>query len=449
MINIYNPTKADFDNFKIYYLPLLLFSLLEVVFYGGSSIFQTVVSVFEYIFLSCVAILNIRKAIFYFVCFSLLSFGAWSYVVEEVSPENFWGLRILGISANLLFSLYLTFVLFLKFRVRSIKHFSKEIYFAVFFYVVSTVTGLVYSLLSVNYFDNFIKDCMIFFPLLIYPYLIFSLNRDEVGKIFTYCVSVTVLGMLFSLITGIFFEYGSGLKFILLNSFGYMIFFILPFCRDEFSKYHYYLLILAALILLISGDLFVGGKFIILIFLSLLWYFLVYRRNFLLVGVTISVVSLSAIFWVELTDYLLYFFTDNILVQYKLSQVISIAEITDFELLSASPTSIGNIVAELGAIFQYFTTSPVVAITGLGFGGGVPDALGLLAPMAGPGLGYAEVDVVRDNFVRMHLPLFEFFLKLGVFGGCLYLYISAKQFMRKNIVLLLSLSIILLKSGNE
>jgi hypothetical protein len=159
----------------------------------------------------------------------------------------------------------------------------------------------------------------------------------------------------------------------------------------------------------------------------------VFKRNLLFVSITGSVVSICFIYWVELTDFLLNLLSDNILVQYKLSQVIAIAEISDFELLSASPTSIGNIVAELGTIFQYFSMSPIEATTGLGFGGGVPDVFGHLSPMAIPGMGYAEVDAVRNNFFRMHLPLFEFFLKLGIFGGLLYLYFGLKHFFKRSI----------------
>lgn len=421
------------NSLKFHYWPLLLFSFFEVIFFGELNSFQVFISLIEYIILTFVALFNIRIAIIYFVCFSLLSYGAWSYIVIDSLPANFWGIRFLGISVNLIFSIYLLFLLVLKDQNRNTKYFPKELYFLLLFYGVSIFTGLIYCFFNVNYFDNYFKDLMIFFPILIYPFLIFSLGKNETTKIFSYCVSTTIFGMLFSLLFGIFFEYGSGLNFILLNSFGYVIMFILPFCRDKFSGYHYYILVLIAVLLLASGKFFVGGKFIILALMSFFWYFLVYKRNFLLVGLTISIISLFSFFWIEITDYLLYFFSDNLLVQNKLSQVISIVEILDLDLLSAAPTSIGNIIAELRTIFQYYKDSPIIAITGLGFGGGVPDVYGFLTPMANPGMGYSEIDAVRNNFFRMHLPVFEFFLKLGIFGGAYYLYLSAKSFQKQNI----------------
>jgi hypothetical protein len=101
--------------------------------------------------------------------------------------------------------------------------------------------------------------------------------------------------------------------------------------------------------------------------------------------------------------------------------------------LSSTPTSVGNIIAEAQNITQYFFNVPIISFTGLGFGGGAPDLFGNLTPMAKPGMGYAEIDAVRNNFFRMHLPIFEFFLKIGIFGGAVYIYISMKKFLEKNI----------------
>ena len=72
-------------------------------------------------------------------------------------------------------------------------------------------------------------------------------------------------------------------------------------------------------------------------------------------------------------------------------------------------------------------------VTGLGFGGGVPDLYGYLAPLAKPGMAYAEINAARDNFFRMHLPLFEFFLKSGLLGGIIFFYLSIKNFKNNNI----------------
>lgn len=426
------------NNFKLYLnkfniVPLILFVILEVLLYGNQILPQSVVAIFEYFFLLILAFVNIRLAIAYFICFTLLSFGSWSYVVNEINPSNFWGFRFFGVSLNLIFSFSLIFILLIKpSHIPKLK-FPNEIFYLFIFFGTSFILGIIYSNFKINNFDNFFKDLMIYFPIFIYSLLVFSVDENVSLKIFKYLIITTLISMVLSLLLGIFFEYGSGLKFILLNSFGYIIIFIVPFCKKLFTKIQYYYILIFTFFIILSGKFFIGGKFIIILLLAILWYFIVYKRRFFFVIFTLSLVSLLFFYWVPITEFLMMTFAENLLVQNKLSQVISIINVFDLDLLSRTPTSIGNIIAEFRTILRYYIFNPLFSITGLGFGGGVPDLFGYLAPLANPGMGYAEIDAVRNNYFRMHLPVFEFFLKSGLFGGFGFIYYSIKNFTNNNI----------------
>jgi hypothetical protein len=229
------------------------------------------------------------------------------------------------------------------------------------------------------------------------------------------------------------FEYGSGLKFILINSFGYIIIFIIPFCSKLFSKNIFRLLILISIFLLLSGKMFIGGKFIINIFITLIWYFIFYKKQLILAFIFIFLLTILFFYWFPITEFLMTYFADNLLVQNKLSQVISVVNILDFDLIASSPTSIGNIIAEGRSIAIYFTNNIFISFSGLGFGGGIPDHYGYLSPLALPGMGYNEIDASRDLFFRLHLPIYEILIKSGILGFLFYTYFTIKNFMKHNI----------------
>lgn len=433
-LKVFNESVNGDCRNNILLFPLIIFVLLEVVFFGNNVVPQAIVSSLEYLILAILGFNNIRLAIAYFISFTLLSFGAWSYIVEDVSPNNFWGLRIFNISFNLLFSIFLSLIYFVNIYISG-RNFKiiRELYFLLFFYFSSLFLGLINLYLEINYFDNFSKDFMIYTPLLFNSLLISSLNSETAFKIFRFSIITTLFAMLLSFLLGIYFEYGSGLKFILINSFGYFVLFLLPISKKQFHPFIFFILSIAALVLLISGKIFVGGKFIIILFLSILWYFLVFKKHyFLIFSLLFSLINLY-IFWSPVTIFLFSYFEDNFLIQYKLSQVISVVSIFDIDLLARTPTSMGNIIAEGSTLLKNLSLNPIRFLSGLGFGGGISDYYGYLSPSAKPGLGYAEVDAVRNNFFRMHLPFFEFFLKGGIIAGLAFFYFASKYFTNGNI----------------
>ena len=423
--------KSIFLRFNLF--PIIFFVVLEVFLFGQNIISQTIVSAFVYFVLIVLTLNNVHLAIAYYISFSLLSFGTWSYIVDDLAPGNFWGLRIFDVSVNFIFSIFILFILILKLKNFKRNQFPIEINFFFIFFIFSFFVGILNTSFKINYYDNFLKDLIVYTPIFILSFLVFSINDDLSIKIFKYCIISTFIGMLLSLIFGIFFEYGSDFKFILLNSFGFIILVIIPFCKKQFPTYQFYILLIIAAILAISGNFFTGGKFIIILFFGFFWYLLIFKRKIFLTSFLLLFLIFIFSFWELITIFLMNLFEDNFIIQYKLSQVISIIDILDIETLSKTPTSIGNIFAESSTIFHYYILHPFKFITGLGFGGGIPDLYGYLSPLAKPGLGYSEIDASRDNFFRMHLPIFEFVLKFGIFGFFGFIFIAIKSFKNNNI----------------
>ncbi len=407
--------------------------MLEVILFNENHYVQLVFSIVEYLFVLFLLFYDYKLAINYFISFSLLSFGAWTYVIDEILPSNFWGLRFFGVSVNLLTTVFIFIFLIFKEKKFKISEFNFEFNILIIYFLFSFFIGLAYVLLGVNYFDNFTKDFSIFFPIFFYIYILSKVDPNNCLLFFKKCIPVTLISMLFSLLLGKYFEYGSGLKFILINGFGYIIIFIVPFCSKLYTKNIFRLLVFTCIILLVSGKMFIGGKFIINIFITILWYFIFYKKQFKLAFIFLITLISVILLWTPISEGLMLFFADNLLIQNKLSQVISLVNILDLELISASPTSIGNIIAEGRSVFIYFIKNPFIAFTGLGFGGGIPDYYGYLSPLAQPGMGYNEIDASRDLFFRLHLPIYEILLKTGLIGLCIYVYIIAKNFLKQNV----------------
>lgn len=180
-----------------------------------------------------------------------------------------------------------------------------------------------------------------------------------------------------------------------------------------------------------SGKLFVGGKAIIIYIFSIIWYFYI-NKNFRLYSIVF------VLFIYLFSDLLILFFShqlnNEILFYYKFSQVYD--SIFDFDLstIASTPTSMGNLIAEGQTTFTYLFSNHLFFLFGKGFGGGIPDVFGYFTPLAGPGTGYTYNDVLRNDFFRMHLPLFEIFIKGGFVSIVIYIYILFRSIREKNII---------------
>ena len=411
---------------------LFLFVLLEVLLYDKLSIAQAIVSIIEFIFLLVCVLINKRVGVMYLLSFTLLSLGTWSYVTQEDLPYNFWGIRLFGFSFNVLFTISISIYLLAvnRFRIKKIEFSSMNLFF-IRFIVYSIIVGLIFVFFfGENFIDNFLKDLLVYFPYFFYLYLLSFLELDDVLLIIKYGIAFSIITMLLSFFTRIFFDYGDGFSFALMNSFTFISVFTLFFFRKLYTQKEIYFLFFSLLFLLFSGRVFIGSKSFILIIVLFLWIAfssLKYIKYFFLCLVLLFIFLNPIITWVSTN------INSDLVVSYKFSQIFGIFELVDVETIAQSKTSMGNVVAEGVTIFRYMMNHPLFFLFGKGFGGGITDANGYLAIYVGDGAGYGDIDLLRNQFTRMHLPFFEIIIKTGFLGMFFYLKLLYQSFRKKDI----------------
>ena len=422
-------TRKNLVKFK--YEVLLLFVFLEVLLYDKLEYIQITVSVVEYLFLLFCIVINKRVGTMYLISFTLLSLGSWSYITQETLPYNFWGIRVFELSVNIIFTMLVSFYLLVanRFKVKKIFIRPGNKFFIVFIFH-SILVGAVFVSLSMNYLDNFLNDLQVYVPYFFYLYLLSLLSVTDLRLVVKYAISLTVITMMLSFITNQLFEYGGGYKFVLMNSFTFIIVFTLFFFRNLFSRNQFYLLFASVLFLLVSGKVFMGSKSIILILLLILWLAF---SSWKILAYTILIIISFLFIMSPIVDWVLNNFSNDLMVSYKFTQILNVFELVDIKTIAESRTSMGNIVAEAVTIMNYMIQHPLFFLTGKGFGGGVTDTNGYLSDYVGAGMGYADIELVRNQFRRMHLPLFEIVVKAGVIGVFLYLRLLIKTFRKKDI----------------
>ena len=139
----------------------------------------------------------------------------------------------------------------------------------------------------------------------------------------------------------------------------------------------------------------------------------------------------------------------GLVISYKFNQIVGIFEIVDLDIIAISNTSMGNIVAEALTIFDWVRNNFFEALLGKGFGGGLNDSRGYLATYVGAGAGYSPLDLTRNQFTRLHLPIFEVICKAGLIGTIAYIYLLLSLFKQKNIFLFSYFIILLLVFSNS
>lgn len=423
------PTKKDFVQFR--FEILLLFIFLEVLLYDKLPFIQGVISILEYCFIFFCVLLNKRVGIMYLLSFTLLSMGAWSYVIQDTLPYNFWGIRLFGFSTNVLFCITVSFYLLIisRFRVK-LNQLSSINKFYIFFILYSLIVGLSYTVFGRNYFDNFLKDFLVYLPFFFYLYLISYLAVEDAKVVLKYGIILSITAMLLSYFTDQLFDYGEGHRFVLMNAFSFSIVFPIFFFKNLFERKQFYFLVCVVLFLLIQGKVFIGSKSIILVIFLIIWTFtssVKLFKYFLILSFFLIFLLGPLVTWVSTN------IDPDLVVSYKFNQIFSVFELLDLDLIAFSNTSMGNIVAEAITIAKWVSDNFIEFLIGKGFGGGLQDTNGYLATYVGAGAGYSETDMIRNQFTRLHFPLFEVIVKAGFLGTVAYLRVLILLFMEKNI----------------
>lgn len=411
---------------RINFVILFVFVLIEAFFFKKPSSIQYFITFIEYGFITVLLFLNLKKAISYFIMFTLLSLGGGDVVETGYEFINFRSVRFFGFSLNILYSLILLVFCVLRRKKIDFKN-NIVLFFFLYFAAYCALLGFFNVALSVNYLDNFIRDAFTYLPFFIYVSLINFLNKETLHQIVVYGLILSCSFIFFSF----FFDLMVGdpyseRYFLASNSFSFILAIAIFLNRKNFNKYLF--LILAFLIVygLSTGIKKVGAKQITLFFIVFIWFSFKGKHKILFSGLTILI--LTSI--VPVFNFFINYYEGNY-ISFKFSQILELFYTFDLRELAQRETSLGNLAAELLAIISHFSDNVFYFLFGKGFGGGVPDTFGHLNFWSGNS-GYAQSNALRNDYFKMHLPIFEIFIKSGLLGLLFYLRIFMVFFRKQN-----------------
>lgn len=407
----------------------LLFALADVLLFKAPVAIQATSAILEYAFLIVCFVFNRKLGCVFLVSFTLLSAGAWSFAAADTLPPTFWGLHLSGISVNIL----MTFVacgLWAFPRPEMYVARPHTRWFTLFIFY-SLLIGMFSVILSANYVDNFFRDALVYLPYLAYVPLLTLIDDELLRSIIVQCISVTVISMLVSRVTGNLFSYGGPFRFVIMNGFAYVAVFAILFMRRFYSLPHYIFLLLSVVFLLATNSIFLGVKGIIALGGVLLWAGVRSKRAF---AITLAMIFALVLF----QQPILAAATGALgslppLAAYKAAQVLKLFHFQEVSLPTVALSSSDNVLAEASTMLSYMMRHPFVLFFGKGFGGGIPDISGQLSPFTGRGAGYSPIDALRDDYVRMHLPFFEIVIKSGLVGALGYIWLALRAIRGKSI----------------
>ena len=217
-----------------------------------------------------------------------------------------------------------------------------------------------------------------------------------------------------------------------MNGFSFVVPFIVFFMKDIYGKYIYYTQILFIIFLISSQNLFISGKFIVILTISALWLISKTKQRIY----TYILFLLIILFSEPIFNTIKNNFSSNYTISWKIQQLeegLLAMNSGNFE----AEGSFGNILNEGKAIITYFNKEGIQLFTGMGMGGGVPDNMRTLAPLAGNS-GYALEDQLRNNYFTMHISILDVFLKAGFIWLIFFVFLLIKQFKHNDLYGLMS-----------
>lgn len=417
----------EFTNYNVWIIVLFIF--FEVLLFNTHASIQLIVTIFFYTFI-LISYCNSRKnGIMYFISFTLLALNMSNYLHEDSMPPSFYGLRCFGFSFNILFSfLFVSIDILRDIYNKKFKVNHSPIYkYISFFILYSTILGGILLVFGVNYLDNYKKDVLTYIPFFLYAYILSKLHKEDLLKMLKYLILATFLLTWMSLIFGKYRQYAVGEDVLLVNTMGSTFLIVVFFAKELFNKVFFYTMIISYSLLMTTGLVLIGGKTIIYVLIVFVWLLFAYRKLYFLIPVILFLIFNEVVF-----AFLIDFYEGSVIAS-KLAQVSFIFKFaSDLNRLAIVPSSVGNLAGELLTLTDYSIKNVWVLIFGKGFGGGIPDNLGYLSYWAG-NAGYSPIDLVRNDFHKMHLAAYEVFIKSGIVSFSVYIYIVVKSFLSRNI----------------
>jgi hypothetical protein len=398
---------------------LSLFAFLEVVLFNSDNSIKFIVSSIEYAFIFFVFFKNMKIGILYFFSFLILTIGFGNYGAFEGSVNNFWGLRFFGISFSIVVLMLFSLILLIRQNFRINLKLDLITLFLFLFTIYGFINGIINVLFENSHLDNFINDTMTYLPVFFYAILISFLKKEDLFLVFKYVFPISVFQVLISAITNNKLFYSD--YFVITNCLGLILPISVFFIRKFYSFLLWFAMILIIGYVFYTSQYFISGKLIILVFFIIVMKLINNKRFYFFI------VPLIFLFYF-LNDLFLLFidvFSSSKVIVFKFSQIQDLFQNVNFVILAKTPTSIGNLIAECLTSMEYLLQNPLYFIFGKGFGSGVPDIFGYLSPWVYEN-GYAKIDLTRNDFFRMHLPIFDIFLRGGFFFLLFYFYILFK-----------------------
>ena len=198
-----------------------LFAIVEVFNNVSNRIFNTFFLSLEFSILLLTLFLNVRSAILILSGISLISFGAWVYVIPTSgTPVNFYGTSIFGVST---FSFVcLIQLLKLVFTEKRLVVFSRSTILLLILLILYCIASI-FSEIYLNTKVNFLYDFKVYFPIFTLFILLSTLHQDDILNLFTWCSRLVVFQLLLSFMLGAKFYYAENIHYLPISNLGLLL----------------------------------------------------------------------------------------------------------------------------------------------------------------------------------------------------------------------------------
>lgn len=393
---------------EIHQIVFWIFGLGEVVMYDcGQPALQFAFATISYLWILANFFIDEQKGIIYFLTFNLLTLGIFNFWGQS-GIISYWGLRIGGVSFNIVFTAFLTLWMIIRKKGKRLFPTDKYSIFFFVFYAYTLIIGISTSLLGDTFGDNLLNDFLTFTPILFYAILIKDLNRTKLLYIILKTFTITIIALILAYILNKRFEYSQEM-FIVGNTMSFLSPIGVIVLWKYYSKKNMCFYLVAMTFLIVMESYFAGGKTIIMFALIILWE-LTKSKKILFAGTIIIFIVFQILisYLNEIASQM-----DNKILAFKITQITQIAGDIDLMTIAMDYSSMGNILAECITLIKYYIENPHMLLWGQGMGAGIPDYYGFLEPFAGRA-GYNAIDAVRNNYYNLHIAPYKVLANAGI-----------------------------------
>lgn len=319
-----------------------------------------------------------------------LSIGQWSYVLDDVTANTIYGIRILNFS---ILNILTIMSLLKRFKMNSVC--LMLIFYILFITLLNHINkSPVQELLTF--------DLKFIIPIILIYSIIPSKNLTTILK--AICRGI-LINFFFAFILENYYEYAPKNYFLIISSAAYLFIPILFTIHRHFKFIEKIILFCTYTFFIVNGSILLGGKVIVMFFICTL-YLLTREKyvSFLL----FSLFAVSSLFPIFALDFL-----NNHLFVDRLNQITSTVIDFDLEVLPFLPGSIGCIFAEIYTFIYSFQFSPLNHLFGFGLGEGLSDHFYFLYKWVNAG-GFSLLHLTEDTYNRLHLTFLNIILKFGI-----------------------------------